>query len=68
MEVIVAVRIIFRDNEYELDHGITVKKALKQIDITPESVLPTRDGELITEDEVLRDGDIIKLLAVISGG
>jgi len=45
-----------------------LKKALRQVGIPAESVLPTRDGELITEDERLRPGDVIKLVAVISGG
>jgi sulfur carrier protein ThiS len=31
-------------------------------------VIPTRDGELITDDEVLKDGEHIRLIAVISGG
>ncbi len=42
--------------------------ALKKSDIVPESVIATRDGELITDDEILRPGDEIKLIAVISGG
>jgi sulfur carrier protein ThiS len=31
-------------------------------------VLATRNGELIPEDEILNPGDVIKLVAVISGG
>jgi sulfur carrier protein ThiS len=34
----------------------------------PESVIAIRDGEMITDDEVLRSGDVVKLVAVISGG
>lgn len=60
--------LVLRDKEYTVPAGITVKKALRQIGIPAESVLPTRDGELITEDERLRAGDVIKLVAVISGG
>jgi sulfur carrier protein len=47
---------------------MTVHHALEKIGVLPESVLATRDGELITEDEILRDGDVVKLVAVISGG
>lgn len=60
--------MIFRKKEYEVDADITVRQALKRIDMDSESVLATRSGELITEDEVLRDGEEIKLVAVISGG
>ena len=42
--------------------------ALKKSNIVPESVIAIRDGEMITDDEILRSGDEIKLVAVISGG
>jgi len=42
--------------------------ALKKSNIVPESVIAVRDGEMITDDEILRSGDEIKLVAVISGG
>jgi sulfur carrier protein ThiS len=47
---------------------MTVRDALLRLEIEPESVLPTRDGELITDDEHLREGEVIRLVAVISGG
>jgi sulfur carrier protein ThiS len=31
-------------------------------------VLPVRNGELITDEVILKDGDELKLVAVISGG
>jgi sulfur carrier protein ThiS len=62
------VKFILRDQEYEVRPGMTVLDALKKNNILPEVVLCTRDGELISEDEIVRDGDVIKLVAVISGG
>ena len=47
---------------------MTLLSALQKSDIVPESVIATRDGEMILEDEILKDGDVIKLIAVISGG
>ena len=61
-------KLILRDKEYEVPAGITVKQALKQVGILPETVLATRNGELITEDERLKEGDEIRLVSVISGG
>jgi len=63
-----AVKIILRDEEYQVDGGMMLIHALEKIDVQPESVIGTRDGELITEDEILQEGDVIKLVAVISGG
>ncbi len=60
--------LILRDKTYTVPAGITVRQAIQKAGLVPESVLPTRDGELIPEDERVRDGDVIHLVAVISGG
>ncbi|MGE5223339.1 MAG: MoaD/ThiS family protein [Omnitrophica WOR_2 bacterium] len=62
------VKIILRNKEYEVKPGMTVRHALEKIGVVPESVLVTRNGKLITEDEIIQDGEVIKLVAVISGG
>jgi sulfur carrier protein ThiS len=61
-------KLILRKKEYEIRHGMTIRSALKKLEIPPESVLPTREGELISEEEILREGDVIRLVPVISGG
>jgi sulfur carrier protein ThiS len=63
-----SARLILRDREYEVRPGMTVRDAILHAGLQPESVLATRHGELITEDEILREGEVIKLVAVISGG
>ena len=60
--------IILRDKKYEVKAGKTLLSALNKLEILPESVICVRDSDLITEDTMLRDGDIIKLVSVISGG
>lgn len=62
------VKLILRGQEYEVRAGMTVRHALGKIDVEPEEVIATRDGELITDDEILQEGDVIRLVAVISGG
>ena len=61
-------KLILRGKEYEIRAGMTLLDALKKNGILPESVIATREGEMITEDEILREGDVVKLIAVISGG
>jgi sulfur carrier protein ThiS len=63
-----AVKLILRDREYEVKPGMMLLDALKKINVVPESVIATREGEMILDDEILKDGDVIKLIAVISGG
>jgi len=62
------VKLILRDKEYEVKSGMTLLDSLKKINVLSESVIVTRDGEMILDDEILRDGDVVKLIAVISGG
>ena len=62
------VKLVLRNKEYEVKPGMTLLSALQKIDVIPESVIATRGGELILDDEILRDGDVVKLIAVISGG
>lgn len=62
------VKIILRDQKFEVRPGMTLRDALRKCGLLPETVLATRGGEMITEDEILADGEVIKLVAVISGG
>ena len=62
------VKLILRNKEYEVKPGMTLLSALKKINVIPESVIATRAGEMILDDEILKEGDVIKLVAVISGG
>ena len=62
------VKLILRNKVYEVKAGMDLLSALKRNNIVPESVIATRDGEMIVEDEILKDGDEVKLIAVISGG
>jgi sulfur carrier protein len=63
-----AVKLVLRDKEYEVQPGMTLLSSLQKIGILPESVIASRGGELILEDEILKDGEVVKLIAVISGG
>lgn len=47
---------------------MTVRNALQKLDIEPDSVLITLEGELITDDQIIKENDVIKLVPVISGG
>ena len=62
------VKLIMRGKEYEVKPGMTLLASLKKIGILSESVIATRDGEMILDDEILRPGDVVKLISVISGG
>ena len=67
-EITVTATLILRDKEYEVRAGMTLLSSLEKAGILSESVIATRDGELILDDEILKNGEIIKLISVISGG
>lgn len=62
------VKVIFRNKEWELRAGMTVRDAILKVGLDPQAVLPVRDGKLINEATILRDGETVRLVAVISGG
>jgi len=60
--------IVYRDKRWELKDGMTVRDAILKVGLDVEAVLAVRDGQLINEETITRDGDVIKLIAVVSGG
>ena len=60
--------IIYRDQKWELKDGMTVRDAILKVGLDVEAVLAVRDGKLINEETLTRGGDVIRLVAVISGG
>lgn len=62
------VELVLRDRKYMVTAGQTIRQALENLDIVPETVLPVRQGKLVPEDEILKEGESIRLVAVISGG
>lgn len=47
---------------------MSVAKLLNRFDVTRETVLVIRDGELVPGDDVLPDDSTVEIRSVISGG
>ncbi|MFH1771094.1 MAG: MoaD/ThiS family protein [archaeon] len=45
-----------------------VSSLLKTLKINSDTVLVVKNGELITEEDSVKDSDMVKILSVISGG
>lgn len=54
--------------ETEIKGPRTVGQLLKRLNLLPEAVLVLRGDELVTEDEALKEEDMIEIRPVISGG
>jgi sulfur carrier protein ThiS len=62
------ITLTLRKQKYQLEAKCTVRDALAQLNLSPETYLVLRNGELLNENEYLKDGDQVKLIAAISGG
>jgi sulfur carrier protein ThiS len=62
------VKVIYRDRSWEVKPGSTVRHIIETADLNPESILAVRDGKLVNDATLTREGDTIKLVAVVSGG
>ena len=62
------MKIVYRDQQWELQGRRRVRDAIKEVGLVPQTVLAVRDGKLLTGDVILNEDDEIKLIAVVSGG
>ncbi len=62
------VKLVLREKAFEVMPGMSLSRSLAMAGVPFESVLAIRDGNLLTGDEILHEGEQIKLVAVISGG
>ncbi|TET51433.1 MAG: thiamine biosynthesis protein ThiS [Anaerolineales bacterium] len=62
------MKIVYRDQEWELEGRRRVREAIEEVGLNPQTVLAIREDKLLTEDVVLGESDELRLVAVISGG
>ena len=62
------VTLIHRNQKWQVKAGMTIRAAILKVGLNPEAVLAVRDGQLVNEDTKIQNGDLIKLIAVVSGG
>jgi sulfur carrier protein len=66
----VATRIVLRNprREVEVASNRSVKEILRDLGVIPETVLVIAGDALVTVDHVAREGEVIELRPVMSGG
>lgn len=62
------MNVRYNDKEFAFDQRMTAHKLLERLDVLSETVVVTRNGDIVTEDEMLEVGDDVELIRVISGG
>ncbi len=66
----IKVKIIDTDQEWlvEAENGAKIRDVLEKLDLNPEEYIVSRNGEVVSEDEEVGEGDLIILYPVVSGG
>ena len=52
----------------ELRDAATVEELIRTLELLPDGWIAVSDGEPVPIDHVLSDGDVVKLVSVVSGG
>jgi len=52
----------------DLPQGDTVERLMRSLDILPDAWIAVMGGEPVPIDRRLEDGDVVKLVSVVSGG
>ncbi|UCE44802.1 MAG: MoaD/ThiS family protein [Methanobacteriota archaeon] len=52
----------------ELRDAATVEELIRTLGLLPDGWIAVSDGEPVPIDHVLSDGDVVKLVSVVSGG
>ncbi len=63
------LKVLYRGKEIELpDKRLKAKELLKKLGLSPLSSLVVRNGEVISEEDYVEEGDNIRVINAISGG
>ncbi|MBU0491581.1 MAG: MoaD/ThiS family protein [Chloroflexi bacterium] len=62
------VKVTFKNQEWQVRPGMMVDAAMRQAAVSREEALPLVNKRLVSEDTILREGDVLELVPVVSGG
>lgn len=65
MEIIVRQK---KEKKIKVEDGLSIGDLLKDLGINRETVLVAKNGEISLEEDVLKEGDVVDIISVISGG
>ena len=62
------ITAVFTDGSAKKTEAGTVESVLRTLGLNPYEILVTREGELLTADDMLSDGDTVQLVSIVHGG
>jgi len=63
------IKVLYRGKEIELaEKKLKAKELLERLGLSPLSALVIKNGEVVSEEEYVEEGDKIRVVNAISGG
>ena len=62
------MRIRVDGKDIDVTEKIRIFDIISKLGIQPETIIPTRNDEILTSDDIINEGDEIHLRKVIAGG
>ncbi len=64
-----SIRVLYRGKEYEFpEKKLKAKELIKKLGLSPLTSLVVKNGEVISEEDYVEEGDEVKVINAISGG
>lgn len=54
--------------ERDIDGELTIKKLMDDLELSSETMVTKKNGEIVIEEEIIEDGDEIEFIQIIYGG
>lgn len=64
-------KLIFEDKEEDRkinEEDNTILNLLKELEVSPQTVVAKKNDQIVTEDAKIEEGDTIKIIQIIYGG
>lgn len=64
-----SIKVLYRGKEYEFpERRLKAKELLQKMGLSPLSSLVVKNGEVISEEDFVEEGDEVRVINAISGG
>lgn len=62
------MRVRYQEKVYDFEKSVTVREILKELNLNPEEHVVVVDGQIYTEDRVIKRGSQVVIYKVTSAG
>lgn len=63
------IKVLYRGKEYEFpEKKLKAKELIRKLGLSPLSSLVIKNGEVISEEDYIEEGDEVRVVNAISGG